>query len=167
MKTTTTLLETIKEGLYQKMIENFENDGELTPFAYFVVNDEDKTKLIFLMIEDGLSTPENKELLGLKIKEMCRNPLVIAAGMVIEAYTISAKMDDPADMALMDLIGDKIVNIRDLPERKDAILMIFATPVSQESIMHIVDVENKKIKEKIDGSDIGGTFSNFFEFNKN
>lgn len=158
-------VDNFKEVMKNGMLLNFKDDGFLTPVLFFLVhNMHPQLKMI---PNEFLSTKEGKQLLADKIKNICSEPDVIAAGIIIEASGIKIDLNSPKD--LFNKINSGEVKVSDLKEREDYILMIFSTPEKDEKFSYVVDVENKKIIEEM-GSDnmglIAGTFSNFFQWNK-
>jgi hypothetical protein len=62
------------------------------------------------------------------------------------------------------------VKVSELKESQDIILMIFSTPANEEMISYVVDCDNKTVGEQLtegEAEGVGGTFSHFFNWNKN
>jgi hypothetical protein len=104
-------------------------------------------------------------MLGDIIKKICKEPNVIVCGIIIEAYAKSINKTD--EMSKLLLNGS--VKVSELKEKEDIILMIFSTPVKEETIAYYVDCNNKTIGKPVapECGSFSGIFSNFFEWNKN
>ena len=154
-------IEDFKEIMKTGMIKNFKASGFLMPVMFFMRGDE---AVISEIPKEFLEDYEGKTKLADLIKSICKQPDVIAGGIIIEAYAKSVKKND--EMAKLLLNGE--IRVSELKEKEDIIMMIFSTPVEEETIAYYVNCENKTIGEQFpsDGS-ISGTFSNFFDWNKN
>jgi nitrogenase subunit NifH len=84
---------------------------------------------------------------------------------IIKAYAKSVSKND--EMSKMLLNGN--IRVSELKEKEDIIMMVFSTPVKEEVIAYYVDCQNKTISKQIlpEYDSFSGTFSNFFEWNKN
>lgn len=156
-------IEMFKEVLHQGMINNFKNDGYLTPIIFFL---KDGRPIITEIPDDYLNSDYGKELLGYLIKKICQQPNVLAAGLIIEAY--GAKLDDKDENKNKILSGE--IKVSELEDKQNIIFMLFSTPQSEEIIAYTVNNENKTIGNRFaDGEANGfsGTFSNFFKWNQN
>ena len=95
---------------------------------------------------------------------MCGNPMIIAAGLILEANC--AKFDNNDELG--KLVASGAIRVSELKDKNDVILMIFSTPVSEELFIYDVDIKNKTIGEKYpETSGFTGLFTNFFGWNKN
>lgn len=156
------VIDSFKEALHKAMIENFENDGELTPILFFI---KDNQPMISNIPYGLLSTPEGKEILAKNINEICLLPNVICAGIIIEAY--GARIEKDSDIG--KLVSSGNVRISELKERVDIIMMTLSTPEGDEVISYEVDCDNKTVGKRFieDGSTSAGRFSNFFKWTQN
>jgi hypothetical protein len=154
-------IEEFKKIMKNGMIENFKSHGCLTPVMFFMRGNE---AMISQIPKEFLKDSEGKELLANLIRNICKQPDVIAGGIIIEAY---AKVVDKNDeMSKLLLNGD--IRVSELKEKDDIILMVFSTPEKEETIAYYVNCKNKTIGKSLpSGSSIGGTFSEFFDWNKN
>ena len=154
-------IDEFKEIMRTGMIKNFQSSGFLAPVMFFMRGDE---AVISEIPKEFLKNSEGKASLANLIKSICKQPNVIAGGIIIEAYAKSVKKND--EMAKLLLNGE--IRVSECKEKDDIIMMVFSTPVEEEAIAYYVDCENKTVGEKLpsDGS-YGGTFSNFFDWNKN
>lgn len=158
-----TKLYNFKETLKSGMIKNFEKDGHLTPIVFFFVNNQ---PIVSLIPPELLSDQIGKEILGNMIKSFCAQPNVLAGGIIIEAY--GAKMDGDGELAKLVLNGD--VSVSELKEHVDIIIMMFSTPEAEEMIAYEVNCEKHEIGAKFGSEEakaFGGTFSKFFNWNRN
>jgi len=146
------------------MIANYCKYGFLAPMMFF--HKEGQT-IFFEIPDEALASQSNKELLAKTIQHRCHMPDVIAAGIIIEAYcTPKLASDDP----LIKQISKGKTTVSQLPDKRDIIFMIFSTPLTEEFIGCFVDPEKKTIIGNMDSEDrigFGGTFSQFFKWNKN
>jgi len=154
----------IKEIFKQGMIRNFEKDGHLQPIIFFYMKDN---PMIIPIPSHMLSSPENKHILAATIKQYISNNPVLAAGIIIEAY--GAIMDKDNELSKLITSGD--ITVSELKEKQDIIIMVFSSPEGDDVTAYLVDVKNKKVGEPfINGKEMegfGGTFSGFFDWNKN
>lgn len=156
-------LQKFKEIMRQGMIMNFEENGNLAPVMFFYKADE---PAISLIPPEFLSTSEGKQMLSSLLKSICREPDVIAAGIIIEAY--GAKMHQDSELA--KLVESGAMKISELKEKQDIIVMIFSTPEGEECIAYEVEPKTKTVGRMFTDSEAtnyGGTFSNFFGWNRN
>lgn len=155
-------IEDFKEIMRTGMIKNFTASGFLAPVMFFMRGNE---AVISEIPKEFLKDSEGKASLANLIKSICKQPDVIAGGIIIEAYAKSVKKND--EMAKLLLNGE--IRVSELKEKDDIIMMIFSTPEKEETIAYYVNCENKTIGEQFapEGSSAGGTFSNFFDWNKN
>ena len=156
-------LDRLKEAMKNGMIQNFLNDGSLTPMLFYFKND----KLALQQISsESLSNPENKFKLSEEIKEICSQPNVLAAGIIVEANGTKINV---ADTEKIKSIMNGTIKISELNEREDLIIMIFSTYETEDMIVYSVDVENKLILEQLgdDEPPCAGMFTNLFQWTKN
>jgi hypothetical protein len=152
-----------KEIMKNAMIENFERDGFLTPIVFFLKDDQ---PLISMIPPDFINTSEGKNMLSEMIKNFCLQPNVFAAGLILEAN--GAKMEKDTELSKLVMSGD--IRVSELKEKLDIIVMIFSTPESDELVAFEVDCKNNKVCDEFGGGEasaIGGTFTKFFNWNRN
>ena len=158
------IIEDFKEVLNKGMISNFEKDGHLVPIFFYIKGNQ---PFLTNIPNEFLSTPEGKHQLSNIIKNICVEPDVIAAGMVIEGYGAKMEKDNP----LRELVIDKTIKVSELSDNVYIIMLIFSTPEGDEMISYVVDVENKIVGDKWTGdsepNSIGGIFSGFFKWGMN
>ena len=152
-----------REFMRNTMIKNFENDGYLTPIFYFFKNGQ---PMLDIIPPEALSSYESKQQLADMIRNVCNDPTVIAAGIIIEAYGAKFDKDNP----LSKLVENGDLRVSELKEKQDLIMMVFCTPESDEIITYAVDCKNKKVGEQFADSNFGGfsgIFSKFFDRHEN
>ena len=154
-------IDEFKEVMKNGMIMNFQASGFLTPVMFFLRGNE---AVVSEIPSKYFKDYEGKTKLADIIKKICKQPDVIAGGIIIEAYGKAVKQND--EMSKLLLNGD--MRVSECKEKDDIIMMVFSTPEKEEAIAYYVDCENKTIGKEFpsDGS-FGGTFSNFFDWNKN
>ena len=126
---------------------------------------KDDQPIISEIPNEYLASPAGKLGLAEIIRNVCREPDVKMAGIIIEAY--GAKLDKYEANAEAILSGEK--QVRDLENKHDIIIMIVSTPEGEEAISYIVNPEAKTIGEEFTGEGLEtmkGTFSNFFNWGK-
>lgn len=162
MKTKNKKLNSLKKVLHDGMLENFKRDGYLAPTLFFFKDDEPS---IALIPQELLSSVDGKNKLADIIKKICKEPTVIAAGIIIEAHMTKVLPNTEMEKSLMN--GS--VRVSQLKEKQDIILMHFSTPVGEEMISYVVDYENKTVGERFgaDAKNAVGIFTKFFEWNRN
>ena len=158
-------IEDFKNSMVEKMKENFTTHGYLTPVMFFL---KDGQLLINKIPNDCLASRQSKEMLAVTIKRICTEPNVLAGGIIIEAYL--AKVSPDSESAKKALANK--ISVSQMPERVDAIVMIFSTPEKEELITYEVDCKNKIVKDMDEDMKKGvstgkGTFSGFFNWTKN
>lgn len=148
----------LKEVLKKGMIQNFKQDGFLTPM-FFIYKDG---KAMFGEITDGLiDNPEGRNYFASYLKSLCRESNVLAAGIITEARTASF----PVNSEMTLLIESRNVNVSELKETQDIIMMLFSTTDTEEIFSYEVDCSNKTIGEKIQSEGMesfSGLFSGLF-----
>ena len=152
-----------KEVLHQGMKMNFEMAGFLTPIMFFYKAGQ---PIITEIPNEYLASEAGKQGLAQIIRKLCSEPDTIMAGIIIEAY--GAKIQKDGKDAEAVLSGEK--KVRELEDKQDIIIMIVSTPEGEEAISYIVDPKAKTIGEEFTGAGLEtmkGTFSNFFNWNKN
>jgi len=157
------MIESLKKTLHDGMIKNFEKDGFLTPVLFFIKNEEPS---ITIIPNDLLSTPNGKQILAKVIKQICAQPNVFCAGIIIEGY--GARLNVDSEMS--KLVKNGNIKVSELKENLDIILMIISTPEGDDVISYQVDCENKTVGDRFieEGKNsFAGTFSNFFEWTQN
>ena len=155
-------LNDFKETMKNGMIENFKIHGFLTPVMFFLINGQ---PVISTIPGELLEDYEGKTILSNMIKRICKDPNVIAGGIIIEAN--AAKVDADSELSKLLLNGD--LRVSELKEKQDIIMMVFSTPEKEEMIAYHVDCKNKTVGEPLASNydSFGGTFSEFFNWNKN
>jgi hypothetical protein len=157
-----------KASMLKGMQLNFEKDGYLAPIAFFLHQSpiEGNPPVPTIIPIDGnlLSDYETKSRLSFAMHSMCKNPMIIAAGLILEANC--AKFDNNDELG--KLVASGAIRVSELKDKNDVILMIFSTPVNEEMFMYNVDVKNKTVGERYpESNQFTGLFTNFFGWNKN
>ena len=158
-------IDIFKEVLHQGMKKNFTMAGYLSPIMFFY---KDGKPIISEIPNEYLATQVGKQGLAQIIRKICSEPNVEMAGIIIEAYGAKLNKDDNSEEAKAVLSGEKRVS--DLEDKEDIIIMIVSTPEGEEAISYIVDPDAKTVGEEFLGDGLEkmmGTFSNFFNWNKN
>lgn len=158
---TDTKISDFKEVMRKGMVQNFKNDGFLVPIVFLYTGELHVAKIP----NDMLKSTAGKVALAGNIKELSKEPSVLACGIIMEAY--GAKINADSDDAKKLLDG--VVRVSELDEKQDIIIMIFSTPEKEESITYLVDCENKTVGEEFlseGDSAVGGIFGNLFELRK-
>jgi hypothetical protein len=155
-------LNDFKKVMENGMIENFKSFGFLTPVMFFLMNNQPMIKEI---PSELLENSEGKQILSQIIKKICKEPNVTAGGIIIEAYAAKTNQDTELSKSLLN--GD--IRVSELKEKQDIIMMVFSSPEKEEMIAYNVDCKNKTVGEQFasDCDSFDGTFSNFFDRNKN
>jgi len=156
-------LQDFKESLRLGMIENFKRDGSLAPILFFF---KDGTPMIGRIPDELLSNSQGKVVLAGIIRNICQEPTVLCAGIIMEAN--GAKISPDTEMTKLVLEGN--LKVSELKDKTDLIVMMFSTPEGEEMYAYTVDVENKTVgdlfsEEVMKG--FSGTFSHFFTWNQN
>lgn len=158
-------IETLKAVMIKGMIDNFTNDGCLTPVLFWVENNQ---PAITQIPNKYLSNIEGKTILGEIIRKKCGDENVTAAGIIFEAYGVKMYPDKDAETVKKIMNGD--LKVSDMNEKEDIIVLVFSTPDSHEIISYNVDCENNKVLDKYVGdnkNDMAGIFNSFFNWGKN
>jgi len=156
-------IETFKLTMLDGMKINFENDGFISPLLFFY---HTNNKPIIMPIEsDFLSNYETKSKLAFLIRKICENPLILAAGIIIDAFAVII----PDDNKIADLVKSGNIKVSELKEKENIILMLFSTPIKEELFVYKVNCNNKTINndEIINTEGFSGIFSSFFDWKKN
>ena len=157
-------IENFKESMHLSMLENYKKDEYLAPVFFIFMSDG---LFGLTKIPKDFLYSENKHILADLIKNIISsNPLIVAAGIIMEAY--GAQISANTEMAKLILNGD--IEMKDIKEKKEIIIMIFSTPQKEEFIAYYVDDATKTVGERFseDGGGIfGGLFSHLFAWNKN
>jgi len=156
-------LNTFKESMRKSMIMAFERDGYLTPLMFFY---KGNFPMIGQIPFELLENPDGKDILAGIIRNVCQEPDVFAAGIIMEAN--GAKVDVDTENAEKLISGE--LSIADYENKQDLIVMVFSTPEDEEMFAYEVNCENKTVGELFSGEALkhfSGTFSNFFCWNKN
>jgi len=154
-----------KEVLRQGMIKNFELAGHLSPIMFFYKAGQ---PIISEIPNEYLATDAGKNALAQIIKKICQEPDTMMAGIIIEAYGVKINTDKDSEEAKAVLSGKK--KVREMESRQDIIIMIASSPEGEEVKSYIVDPETKAVGEEFTGEgadEMSGTFSHFFNWNKN
>lgn len=151
-----------KKVFHELMLVNFKRDGYLAPTLFFL---KDNQPSVALIPQELLSSVEGKNKLADIIRKICKEPTVLAAGIIIEAHITKVL---PNTEKLKNLL-DGTVRVSELKEKQDIILMHFSTPVGEEMISYVVDYKNKTVGESMnyDASGAVGIFAGFFDWNRN
>ena len=150
-----------KEAMHLSMIANYKRDGHLAPvFITFTTE-----KILITPIPRDLLKPENKQALAASIKNVCKNPLILASVVIIEAY--GAQVDPKSEVINQIMKGE--IDMSDIDDKKDIIIMIFSSPEEEEFIAYYVDDKTKSVGERFceEGDNFEGLFSHLFAWNKN
>ena len=75
--------------MHDTMLENYKRDGHLSPVFITFSNE----KILITPIPRDQLKPENKQALATTIKNTCKNPLILASVVIIEAYGAQVKPD--------------------------------------------------------------------------
>ena len=158
-------IEEFKNSMIEKMKQIFTQYGYLTPVMFFLI---DGMTVMENIPSDCMASKEGKAKLAQVIRTICTQPNVLAGGIITEAYL--AKVTPDSESAKKALSGK--MDVSEMPERVDAIIMIFSTPEKEEMIPYEVDCKNKIVKDMDEdlkkGVGMGsGIFSGFFNWTKN
>jgi hypothetical protein len=156
-------LNIFKESLRNGMIENFQKYGELVPMLFFL---KDNTPIMGQIPNELLSCTEGKMILAAKIRNVCIEPNVFAAGIIMEANGV--KFEENNELSKQVINGN--ISISELKEKQDIIVMIFSTPEEEVMLAYEVNCNDKTVGNMFGEEEMkqmGGTFSNFFSWNKN
>ena len=149
-------IDEFKEIMRTGMIKNFQSSGFLAPVMFFMRGDE---AVISEIPKEFLKNSEGKASLANLIKSICKQPNVIAGGIIIEAYAKSVKKND--EMAKLLLNGE--IRVSECKEKDDIIMMVFSTPVKEEIFIYSVDIKNKKVGERYpEANGFVGLLTNLF-----
>ena len=147
--------------MLESMIENYKRDGHLLPvFITFTTE-----KILITPIPRDQLKPENKQALADTIKNTCKNPLILASVVILEAYGAQAKPDSK----ILDQIIKGEIDMSDIKDKHDIIIMLFSSPEEEEFLAYYVEDKTKTVGERFceDGTHFEGIFSHLFGWNKN
>ena len=150
-----------KKVMHESMLENYKRDGHLSPVFITYSNE----KILITPIPHDMLKPENKQMLATTIKNTCKNPLMLASVVMLEAYGAQVEPDSE----VIDQIKRGEMDMSDIENKRDIIIMLFSSPEEEEFIAYYVDDATKTIGEKFceDGKNFEGLFSHLFAWNKN
>ena len=150
-----------KKFMHDTMLENYKRDGHLSPVFITFSNE----KILITPIPRDQLKPENKQALATTIKNTCKNPLILASVVIIEAYGAQVKPDSEVINKIMK--GE--IDMSDIEDKNDIIIMIFSSPEEEEFIAYYVDDKTKIVGERFceEGDNFEGLFSHLFAWNKN
>lgn len=150
-----------KETMHNSMLVNYKRDGHLAP-VFIIFTTE---KILITPIPRDLLKPENKQTLAAGIKNTCKNPLILASVVIMEAYGAQVEPDSE----VIEQIKRGEIDMSDIEDKQDIIIMLFSSPEEEEFIAYYVDDTTKTIGKKFceDGSNFEGLFSHLFAWNKN
>lgn len=147
--------------MHNSMLVNYKRDGHLAPvFITFTTE-----KILITPIPRDLLKPENKQALAAGIKNTCKNPLILASVVIMEAYGAQVEPDSE----VIEQIKRGEIDMSDIENKQDIIIMLFSSPEEEEFIAYYVDDATKTVGDKFceDGSNFEGLFSHLFAWNKN
>jgi hypothetical protein len=149
----------LKQAVKHGIRVNYEKFGEVSPIVFILIDGKPRIQPIPNLF---LETNEGKEKFMATLRLVCKDTSVSCAGIVIEAWARSFSSQEDH---LAQLLMDGNMKVRDLKEKDDVIVMIFATPDKEEGFVYKVDEKNKKIsmEEPMKAGFSEGIFSNFFE----
>lgn len=153
-------LNEFKESLKGSMIQNYKNDGYLTPVIFYL----DEGKFIISKIPEILfNSDEGKNEVSSLLHLISQKPTVTVVGMIYEAYMTKQEKDNE----LIKLLENGSLRVSELKEKQDVLILLFSTFESETMIMVEVNSETKEIGEITENNTGGGRFSGFFNINKN
>jgi hypothetical protein len=154
-------IEWFKKMSHDSMLLNYKKDGYLAPVFITYTNEQ----ILITQIPRELLLPEKKIQLAETIKAVCKNPTILAAVLILEAY--GAQVDPKSEIINQIMKGE--IDMSEIEEKKDIIIMIFSSPQEEEFIAYYVDDKTKTIGERFceDGNHFDGMFSHLFSWNKN
>lgn len=150
-----------KKLMHDNMLTNYKRDGYIMP-VFITFSTE---KILITPIPRELLMPENKPVLANTIKRTCKNPLILASVVIIEAYGAQVAPDSE----IIEQMNRGEIDMSDIKEKRDIIVMIFSSPEEEEFIAYYVDDETKTVGERFceEGTNFEGLFSHLFAWNKN
>lgn len=150
-----------KKIMHESMLTNYKRDGHLMPVFITFSNEN----ILVTPIPRNLLSSENKPALAATIKNTCKNPLILASVVIIEAY--GAQLEPDSDVIEQMNRGE--IDMSDIENKSDIIVMIFSSPEEEEYIAYYVDDETKTVGERFceEGTNFEGMFSHLFAWNKN
>lgn len=160
-----TSIKEFKEVLRKGMIDAFSTDGRLTPIMFFYKGGQ---PIITEIPNTFLANSQGKIALANIMKKLCAESDTVMAGLIIEAYGAKLDGENITEETKAVLNGEK--RVKDIEGRQDIIIMISSTPEGEEMISYVVDPDTKTVGEEFSGEgadQVSGTFSHFFNWNKN
>ena len=150
-----------KKFMHDTMLENYKRDGHLSPVFITFSNE----KILITPIPRDQLKPENKQALATTIKNTCKNPLILASVVIIEAYGAQVKPDSEVINKIMN--GE--IDMSDIEDKHDIIIMLFSSPEEEEFIAYYVNDKTKTVGKRFceEGDNFEGLFSHLFAWNKN
>ncbi|MFA5207553.1 MAG: hypothetical protein WC428_02735 [Candidatus Paceibacterota bacterium] len=150
-----------KKMSHDSMLLNYKKDGYLAPVFITFSNE----KILITPIPRDQLKPENKQMLAATIKNTCKNPLILASVIIIEAYGAQI---DPKNKVINQIMNGEI-NMSDIENKNDIIVMIFSSPEEDDLIAYYVDDKTKTIGKRFceEVKNFDGMFSHLFGWNKN
>jgi len=154
-------IEWFKKTIHDSMLENYKRDGRLTPVFITFTNEE----ILITPIPSDLLKPKYKLILAEIIKETCKNPLILASVVILEAYGAQVEPDSE----VVKLLKKGEIDMSDIEDKRDIIIMFFSCPEEEEFIAYYVDDKTKTVGNKFceNGGNYEGLFSHLFTWNKN
>lgn len=152
-------IEEFKQALISGMIANYKNDKALAPIVFFA--DEDKMS-VSMIPPDLMSSPEGQNAITETLKRICENPDIVFAGVLFEAVAYSyTDPDDP----VAKLIKERVLAVAQMPDKMDIIVLIYATPLEEGMITHLVDPAEGEVLKRINGQhiNVNKSFTGFFD----
>ena len=150
-----------KKFMLESMIENYKRDGHLSPvFITFTTE-----KILITPIPRDMLKPENKLELATTIKNTCKNSLILASVVILEAY--GAQVEPDSEVINQIIRGE--IDMSDIEDKRDIIIMLFSSPEEEEFLAYYVNDKTKTVGERFceDGTHFEGMFSHLFAWNKN
>ena len=150
-----------KKIMHDSMLENYKRDGHLSPVFITFSNE----KIFITPIPRDQLKPENKQMLVATIKNTCKNPLILASVVILEAY--GAQVEPHSEVIDQIISGE--IDMSDIEDKHDIIIMLFSSPEEEEFLAYYVDDKTKTVGERFceDGTHFEGLFSHLFAWNKN
>src|ERR1035437_6414434 len=125
-----------KEIMKNGMIKNFQSSGFLVPIMFFMRGNQ---AVISEIPKEFLKDSEGKTMLSDFIKNICKQPDIIAGGIIMEAYAKVVNKNDEMSKLLLNCS----IRVSELKEKDDIIMMIFSTPEKEEAIADHVRIKVK------------------------
>lgn len=149
-----------KKSLKNSMIQNFKNDGFLTPVIFYM---NEGSPVMSIIPENLFNSDEGKNEISSVLHLISEIPTVTAVGMIYEAYMTKQDKDNE----LTKLLVNGSLRVSELKEKQDVIILLFSTLESETVTMIEVNPTNREIGEITEENTGGGRFSGFYNKNKN